>query len=767
MTNLHDLVIPDDLLDEVEAADVNPYLADPAAAMGLIARLLATPVNVSAAAGPLAQLRKLVQEDFASVAPERGAAAMAGERELAAIVDAVEELALFPDLANKITVGIGGGFSAGKSRFLNTLLGMSMLPEGLGPTTAIPTCLADGGPAVRARNLLNRMVPVNEEELQALAHGFDRHYRAGDGDTFGLAHLIKLLVIQQPAMRWNNLVLMDTPGYDKPEGQTHSLTDEEIARQHLRQADHVVWLVNASNGTLRGDDIRFLRSLQHRRPVYFVLTQADLQAASAVPGLMRAVETAAANAGIACAGVMAWAAPQGCSQGRIAAGADIGHWLDALDLQPRLTDKRRGAARVMDRLREELQEQLAAGREELVLLNAFWPVAQQLSEDTNGGIGRLLGARRASQRALAGRIDSLDEFARSFDAALTAALDAISLADARSEAAIEQQYQDALRALRTRQGLGQHAAAFSLLLDAACHEHPQAQFAIAECYRLGTGTAPNAVLAFSWCRKAAGHGLAEAQYVLGNSYLEGHGVATDPDAALRWYQAAAEQDHVRAQMKLYAGHAAELAGRLDLAQAIGWLKRAAQAGDPEAQYELGVCHIEGFGVAKNRRTASEWQLRSAQQGYAAAQHAIGLAYLHGSEGEEDDAMAVQWFRLAAQQEFAEALNTLGRCYLDGRGVPVNRAHAASWFRKAERLGHVPAITGLGYCHYQADEPELAAQCFRKAAEKGDAEARYRLGECYLSGDGVRKNRSIAQQMMELAEEQGFVADSDLGDRTLA
>lgn len=767
MMNLPDIVIPDDLLDEVEAADANPYLADPAAAMGLIARLLAAPLAASAASSPLAQLRKLVQDDFASVAPDRGPAAMAGGRELAAIVDSVEELALFPDLANKITVGIGGGFSAGKSRFLNTLLGMSMLPEGLGPTTAIPTCLADGGPAVRARNMMNRMVPVNEEELQALAHGFDRQYRAGDGDAFGLAHLIKLLVIQQPAMRWNNLVLMDTPGYDKPEGETHSLTDEEIARQHLRQADHVVWLVNAGNGTLRSDDIRFLRSLQHPRPVYFVLTQADLQAASALPGLMRAVESAAANAGIASAGVMAWAAPQGCCQGRIAGGSDISHWLDALDLQPRLTDKRRTAARVMDRLREDLQEQVAAGREELVLLNAFWPVAQQLSADTNAGIGRLLGARRASQRALAARIDSLDEFARSLDTALAAALDAISLADARSEAAIEQQYQDAVQVLRARQGRGQHAAAFSLLLDAACHEHVQAQFTVAECYRLGTGTAPSAVLAFSWCRKAAGHGLAEAQYVLGNSYLSGHGVAADPDAALRWYRAAAEQEHVGAQMKLYACHATELAGRLDLAQAIAWLKRAAQAGHPEAQYELGVCHIEGLGVAKNRRTASEWQLRAAEQGYAAAQHAIGLAYLHGSEGPEDDALAVQWFRLAAQQDYPEAQTDLGLCYLNGRGVAVNRAHAASWFRKAERLGHVPAITGLGYCHYQADEPELAVQCFRKAAEAGDAEARYRLGECYLSGDGVRKNRNLAQHMMELAEEQGFVPECDLGDRVFA
>jgi TPR repeat protein len=757
MMNLDDFDIPDDLLDAVEAASANPYLTNPAAGMGLIARLLAAPAPLSAAEEPLAHLRQLIHQEFDRIVPFCGPSGAAAARELVSIGQSIEELALFPDLANKLVVGIGGGFSAGKSRFLNTLLGIDMLPEGLGPTTAIPTCLADGGPAVRAQNLMNRMVPVTGEELQALAHGFDRQYKSGDGDTFGLAHLIKLLVIQQPSMRWNNLVLLDTPGYDKPDGEPHSLTDEEIARQHLSQADHVVWLVNARNGALRSDDIRFLRSVDLRQPVFFVVTQADLQAATALPGILRLVEEAATAAGIDCAGVMGWAAPQGAREGKIIAGYDINQWLDGLDLQPRLMDKRRSAARVMDPLSEYLESQVAEGRDELVLLNAYWPVANQLSEDTAEGIRRLLARRRDSQREHAARIVRLGEFRRDLDDALMAVLDAISLDDARSEDAVEHQYQEAMLALDSRHGQSRDAEAFSSLLDAACHEHVQAQYAVAECYRLGTGTAIDPVLAFSWCRKAAGHGMPEAQYLLGNCYLTGGGVVANPVAALSWYQAAAEQGHLGAQMELFACHARELDTHLDLPVAIGWLKRAALQDSAEAQFELGKCYRDGIGIAKNRRTANKLFTKAAEQEHALAQHALGLACLD----ESDDDEAVRWFRLAAKQELPEAMTDLARCYLDGRGVAAHRGHAASWFRKAERLGHVPAITGLGHCHFEAEELDLAVRCYRRAAEQEDGEGRFRLGECYLAGDGVRKNRSRAMHWFELAEEQGYTFPYDV------
>ncbi|GAA7594660.1 hypothetical protein JP0033_11330 [Helicobacter pylori] len=52
-------------------------------------------------------------------------------------------VASYPSLFQKSMVAVGGGFSAGKSSFLNHLLGLKLkLPENSTPTTAIPTyCL--------------------------------------------------------------------------------------------------------------------------------------------------------------------------------------------------------------------------------------------------------------------------------------------------------------------------------------------------------------------------------------------------------------------------------------------------------------------------------------------------------------------------------------------------------------------------------------------------------------------------------------------------
>lgn len=756
MSSPYDMLIPDDLLDAIEAETANPYQTDAAACLGLMARLLAAPDTAPAGGEAAMHLRRLIYEEFAQLVPVCGPAGARVARELAAIGASIEELLLFPDLGNKVVVGVGGGFSSGKSRFLNTLLGIGLLPEGLGPTTAIPTCLAGGGAAVRARNLMNCMVQLDGLELQALAHGFDRQLRRDDTvPGIGLAQLIKLLVIQNPSIRWQNLVLIDTPGYNKPDGEADAFTDEAIARQHLSQADQLIWLVNAKNGGLRQDDIRFLRTLGLQRPVFFVVTHADLQSASALPGIMREVELSVVAAGIGCAGVMGWSASQSQQHGKCEGGADVVHWLDELNLQPKLTDKRRNAARLMNELSTYLVAQQVGGRAELAALNAFWLVAEQLSADAADGVRKLLDARRESQRESGENIERLGIFARELDAALSAVLDACCVTDADSDEVVERQYQSAIAALQHTDAQQYDSQAFSYLYAAACQEHARAQHALAECYRLGKGTACDPGRAVYWSRKAAGQGLVTAQYMLGELYLTGEGGVRDVHGAVQWFLAAAEQGDHRAQMKLYACYSGELEELFDLSLAIVWLKRAAQQGYADAQYELGECYLMGHGVAANRRTAYHWLIKAAQQGFARAQYAVGQAYLVNSEGPNDDVMAVNWFLHAAQQHLPEAQMALAECYLAGRGVPVNRGQALSWYREVEQQGHVAAITQLGHCHAAADELEAAARCYRRAADLGDAEAQYALATCYLEGHGVRKNRSLAKYWFAHAEKQGY------------
>ncbi|GAA8981142.1 hypothetical protein Taitung276_12300 [Helicobacter pylori] len=70
------------------------------------------------------------------------------ERALLALQEIKKELQLvasYPSLFQKSMVAVGGGFSTGKSTFLNKLLGLNLkLPEAINPTTAIPTyCFKD------------------------------------------------------------------------------------------------------------------------------------------------------------------------------------------------------------------------------------------------------------------------------------------------------------------------------------------------------------------------------------------------------------------------------------------------------------------------------------------------------------------------------------------------------------------------------------------------------------------------------------------------
>lgn len=69
---------------------------------------------------------------------------------------------------------------------------------------------------------------------------------------------------------------MDTPGYSKPDSDTYSeRTDESVAREQLSTADHVIWVTDVESGTLRKDDIEFIRSLELKSPMLIVLSKAD------------------------------------------------------------------------------------------------------------------------------------------------------------------------------------------------------------------------------------------------------------------------------------------------------------------------------------------------------------------------------------------------------------------------------------------------------------------------------------------------------------
>ena len=181
------------------------------------------------------------------------------------------EFCEFPDLAQKVVVGVGGAFSAGKSSLINTLLGKKRLVVEIDPTTSLPTYLLYGEQEqITALNLFRRRVILSQDEFASLTHEEKIKYGSQ------IAGLLRSAFVSDPDFAWKNIALLDTPGYSKPDSEQWSeRTDESVARSQLNLSNFIIWVVSATQGTISEDDLKFLTTLNADIPKLIVVSRAD------------------------------------------------------------------------------------------------------------------------------------------------------------------------------------------------------------------------------------------------------------------------------------------------------------------------------------------------------------------------------------------------------------------------------------------------------------------------------------------------------------
>lgn len=183
------------------------------------------------------------------------------------------EFCEYPELPGKVVVGLGGSFSSGKSSLINALIkDRKCLVTEVDPTTSLPTYLIHSTAEeteVRAINLFNRVVPLTHEQFRTLTH--EEKIRYGSK----VSALLKSVVVGHPGLPWQNLALLDTPGYSKADEAGSERTDAGLARTQLNSAQFIVWLVPADKGTITEEDIAFLASLDRDIPKLVVISRAD------------------------------------------------------------------------------------------------------------------------------------------------------------------------------------------------------------------------------------------------------------------------------------------------------------------------------------------------------------------------------------------------------------------------------------------------------------------------------------------------------------
>ncbi|GAA9882494.1 acyl carrier protein [Helicobacter pylori] len=210
-------------------------------------------------------------------------------------------VASYPSLFQKTIVAVGGGFSAGKSTFLNNLLGLKLkLPEDMKPTTAIPTyCLKGKKEVLMGFSQNGGMV-----ELPHLK--FDHQFLKSLG--FNLKEIMPFMLLSAPSVPFEFLCFIDTPGFN-PANQGYTGGDKEASKESLKHAKHILWLISCERGGIESGDLEYLQDLyEEGKQVFIVLSRADRRTKSQLEEVAIKIRETLKDNGIEFLGIGAYSA---------------------------------------------------------------------------------------------------------------------------------------------------------------------------------------------------------------------------------------------------------------------------------------------------------------------------------------------------------------------------------------------------------------------------------------------------------------------------
>lgn len=173
---------------------------------------------------------------------------MSAYQEIASYLGDENSLYMLEDLAARQKSGefylpVIGQYSAGKSKLINTLLGMNHLPTRGTETTAFPTFIAYGEEEyafVEYRD--GSILPISPEDLEAY-----RHTGNAIGDIKALHLKIRHSLLEQ------GLVIVDTPGFN-----TLVRSHEEVTLSVIPQAQFLIYVMGKP---LTDYDTQLLRNI--------------------------------------------------------------------------------------------------------------------------------------------------------------------------------------------------------------------------------------------------------------------------------------------------------------------------------------------------------------------------------------------------------------------------------------------------------------------------------------------------------------------------
>jgi len=276
-------------------------------AFGLVSAALGTKAEASKA---IEAFTSLVDVDFLTFASHEPAINdVASDRRLKQLQTEMRLYANCPALHSRTIGAIGGGFSSGKSAFVNSLLDASAgvkLAEGITPITAIPSyVLHDQEAVIRGISNKGAAFEIDSEIYKEISHELLKRLPF-------LRDIMPYIFVSAPMVRddLEKLCFIDTPGYN-PSAVDQAESDPETAREYIKDASFLIWMIGLdTNGTIPLSDLDFLSRLgfgeSDARPLYVVASKAELKPRRDVEDIMDVFVECLEDSGMSCAGITAY-----------------------------------------------------------------------------------------------------------------------------------------------------------------------------------------------------------------------------------------------------------------------------------------------------------------------------------------------------------------------------------------------------------------------------------------------------------------------------
>lgn len=176
------------------------------------------------------------------------------------------------NFSNIVKVGVIGEFSAGKSSFINSLLGIKICPTGDEATTSAVTRFSHI-PDTFAIHRMSEGWDLGEE----IEHGeylrLARHGESGN-ESFYFACFLD-------APELDGIYLYDTPGFSNSNSQK-GMRDTELTEKILEKMDVIFYVADINDGSLGHNGLERLEPFREKEtPVFLVLNKEDKKSPSA------------------------------------------------------------------------------------------------------------------------------------------------------------------------------------------------------------------------------------------------------------------------------------------------------------------------------------------------------------------------------------------------------------------------------------------------------------------------------------------------------